>query len=31
MCEFGRLMRERGLQSHKRRRFRVVTTHSKHA
>ena len=27
----GRLMREHGLQSHKRRRFRVVTTHSKHA
>jgi len=27
----GRLMREHGLQSHKRRRFRVVTTDSKHA
>lgn len=27
----GRLMREHGLQSHRRRRFRVVTTHSKHA
>jgi len=26
-----RLMREHGLQSHKRRRFRVVTTDSKHA
>ena len=26
----GRLMREHGLQSHKRRRFRVVTTDSKH-
>ena len=26
----GRLMREHGLQSHKRRRFRVVTTNSKH-
>ena len=26
----GRLMREYGLQSHKRRRFRVVTTDSKH-
>jgi putative transposase len=27
----ARLMREHGLQSHKRRRFRVVTTDSKHA
>ena len=27
----GRLMREHGLQSHKRRRFSVVTTDSKHA
>ena len=27
----GRLMRDHGLQSHKRRRFRVVTTDSKHA
>ena len=27
----GRLMREHGLQSHKRRRFRVVSTDSKHA
>ena len=27
----GRLMREHGLQSHMRRRFRVVTTDSKHA
>ena len=27
----ARLMREHGLQSHKRRRFRVKTTHSKHA
>jgi transposase InsO family protein len=27
----GRLMREHGLQSHKRRRFRVVTTDSRHA
>ena len=27
----GRLMREHGLQSHKRRRFRVTTTDSKHA
>ena len=27
----GRVMREHGLQSHKRRRFRVVTTDSKHA
>ena len=27
----GRLMREHGLQSHKRRRFRVVTTDSQHA
>jgi transposase InsO family protein len=27
----GRLMREHGLQSHKRRRFRVLTTDSKHA
>ena len=27
----GRLMREHGLQSHKRRRFRVVTTDSKHS
>ena len=27
----GRLMREHGLQSHKRRRLRVVTTDSKHA
>ncbi|MDO9443214.1 MAG: IS3 family transposase [Beijerinckiaceae bacterium] len=27
----ARVMREHGLQSHKRRRFRVVTTHSKHA
>ena len=27
----GRLMREHGLQSRKRRRFRVVTTDSKHA
>ena len=27
----GRLMREHGLQSHQRRRFRVVTTDSKHA
>ncbi len=27
----ARLMREQGLQSHKRRRFRVVTTDSKHA
>lgn len=27
----GRLMREHGLQSHKRRRFRVMTTDSKHA
>ncbi len=27
----GRLTREHGLQSHKRRRFRVVTTDSKHA
>ena len=27
----ARVMRERGLQSHKRRRFRVVTTDSKHA
>lgn len=26
----GRLMREHGLQSHKRRRFRVVTTNSEH-
>jgi len=27
----GRLMREHGLQSHKRRRFRVATADSKHA
>ena len=27
----ARVMREHGLQSHKRRRFRVVTTDSKHA
>ena len=27
----GRLMREHGLQSHKRRRFRVVTTDSRHS
>src|SRR5450631_2255031 len=27
----ARMMREHGLQSHKRRRFRVVTTDSKHA
>ena len=27
----ARAMREHGLQSHKRRRFRVVTTDSKHA
>ena len=27
----ARVMQEHGLQSHKRRRFRVVTTHSKHA
>ena len=26
----GRLLREHGLQSHKRRRFRVVTTDFKH-